>query len=257
MDDPKVFDAKLKVKNLYELVYPYGKFNNDYAHACIAIRRELQQLCKDKRKDLLVVINRALELRIKPTDSLRDLCNNIINNVIDRCLSIPDAKLDVMLNLTKGIVPTTKALDVPQIYDSGSVQKNDPILVTREMQNFFQNANLGPSDPYDPNSTPLNQVLLVGYNGITTRYMLSKLFKIYNRVSQYDRSLMEEYFGSNYFKDSKTPEEYIIRDNIILQNKMSAEDRERLQDPEIVKRLNQEFDLVSTVLGHYLSQNSF
>lgn len=51
-------------------------------------------------------------------------------------------------------------------------------IVKPNMVKFFAEANLGLSDPNDPNSVPLNKMLSVGVNGVTSPSMLTELFVI-------------------------------------------------------------------------------
>ena len=48
------------------------------------------------------------------------------------------------------------------------VPSRQVVLVTDNMKLFFKNANLGPSNPNDPNSIPLNDILSVGVNSVIT-----------------------------------------------------------------------------------------
>lgn len=91
----------------------------------------------------------------------------------------------------------------------GSAGFKNPILVSEDMRQFFSVANLGPSNPDQPASVPLNTQLAVGQNGVTTRAILTPLFNIYAQVNgmQQDPAnrqfltstpQMDQYFRATY-----------------------------------------------------------
>lgn len=101
----------------------------------------------------------------------------------------------------------------------GSAGFKNPILVSDNMRAFFSGANLGPSDPANPNSQPLSQVLAVGQNGITTRAIMTPLFNIYAHVNQMQRDpnnkqfltatpQMNQYFPDTYARLAARPQKY-------------------------------------------------
>lgn len=94
-----------------------------------------------------------------------------------------------------------------------------PMFVDENMVNFFKTANLGPSDPNNPNSTPLNQVLSVAQDGVTTNGMMTPLFSIYATLNnmqqdptngQYLTSTpeMDRYFSATYQQAANEPQRY-------------------------------------------------
>jgi len=122
----------------------------------------------------------------------------------------------------------------------GSAGFKNPIYVTQNMREFFQKANLGPSGVQEvqsggveitgsdgvkrryainPNSAPLNSLLSVGLNGITTRAIMTPLFTIYTYVNgmqqdptnkQFLKStpLMDQYFQDTYARLRAEPQRY-------------------------------------------------
>ena len=101
----------------------------------------------------------------------------------------------------------------------GSAGFKNPIKVSENMRQFFSQANLGPSDPAQPGSTPLNQVLAVGANGITTRAIMTPLFNIYAHVNQMQKDpnnkqfltatpQMNQYFQETYARLAAKPQKY-------------------------------------------------
>lgn len=94
-----------------------------------------------------------------------------------------------------------------------------PMFVDEEMKAFFKTANLGPSDPNDPNSAPLNTLLAVGDTGVTTNGMMTPLFSIYATVNNMQQDPtnkqfltatpeMDRYFSQTYQKAAAEPVRY-------------------------------------------------
>ena len=103
--------------------------------------------------------------------------------------------------------------------EGGSAGFKGPILVSDNMREFFSGANLGPSNPADPNSTPLNQILSVGANGVTTRAIMTPLFNIYAHVNRMQKDpnnkqfltatdAMNRYFQNTYASLAARPQKY-------------------------------------------------
>ena len=103
--------------------------------------------------------------------------------------------------------------------EGGSAGFKNPILVTDNMRAFFSTANLGPSDPTNAASTPLNQVLAVGQNGVTTRAIMTPLFNIYAHVNNMQKDpenkqyltatpQMNQYFQQTYARLAQKPQKF-------------------------------------------------
>jgi hypothetical protein len=103
--------------------------------------------------------------------------------------------------------------------EGGSAGFKNPILVTDNMRAFFSQANLGPSDPTNPASTPLNQVLAVGQNGVTTRAIMTPLFNIYAHVNNMQKDpenkqyltatpQMNQFFQETYARLAAKPQKF-------------------------------------------------
>ena len=99
----------------------------------------------------------------------------------------------------------------------------NPILVTDNMREFFGVANLGPSEPSNKNSKPLNEILAVGQNGVTTRAIMTPLFNIYAHVNGMQRdpdnkqfltatAQMNTYFQNTYQVLSSRPQTFTKAD---------------------------------------------
>ena len=87
------------------------------------------------------------------------------------------------------------------------------------MRAFFAQANLGPSNPFVPNSQPLNQILAVGREGVTTRAIMTPLFNIYAHVNDMQKDpnnkqfltstpQMDQYFQETYTRLAGRPQKY-------------------------------------------------
>ena len=165
----------------------------------------------------------------------------------------------------------------------------NPILVTDNMRDFFGIANLGPSDPELANSAPLNSILAVGQNGVTTRAIMTPLFNIYAHVNgmQQDPNnkqfltatpQMDQYFQNTYLvlaakvqtftKADKNgvkkpipifnPKRFryasiqsIVADNTVKKEQLNQQQKDALADPATKARLEQEQNLVTRILSYY------
>lgn len=168
----------------------------------------------------------------------------------------------------------------------------NPILVTDNMREFFRVANLGPSDPGNTNSVPLNSVLAVGQNGVTTRAILTPLFNIYAHINNMAQDpnnkqfltstqQMDQYFQQTYARLAARPQRYtkpdkngvekpipkfdpkrfryasiqsIVADNTIKKDQLNEQQKAALADPATKERLEQEQALVSGILAVYREQ---
>ena len=133
-------------------------------------------------------------------------------------------------------------------------------VVTNNMRNFLNEADLGPSDPSNPWSLALIKVLSVGKNGVTNDTIINRLFEIYVCVNNMWKDSffltatpqMEKYFKNtfdrlaadpSYFRYSEIIPE-IIMDNIDHNKKHSP----ILYDPVNKQRLQYELDLVKNII---------
>ena len=104
---------------------------------------------------------------------------------------------------------------------------NYPIKVNNTIIDYIKNTDFGLSNPDDPTSLPLNQSLMVVNNGIITRPMLTKLYKL-SRGNKFNR----EFIKSNIDRD------LIDRDKILL------------KESGIRKLLNNEAQLINNLTYH-------
>lgn len=173
--------------------------------------------------------------------------------------------------------------------EGGSAGFKNPIMVSDSMRSFFAEANLGPSDPNQAGSTPLNQILEVGRSGVTTRAIMTPLFNIYAHVNGMQRDprnkqfltstdQMDRYFQDTYQRLAARPQKYtkpdkdgatkpipqfdpkrfryasiqsIVADNTIKKDVLTAQQQTLLADDSTKQRLAQEQQLVSGVLSVY------
>ena len=158
---------------------------------------------------------------------------------------------------------------------------NDPLYINDNLRGFLAEADFGPSDPTNPYSLPLNRYISAISNGITNWNILKVLFSIYlrlNNIGWADRRfeatpLMHKWFGKTFNKLSEAhinidePKfdpnmmryhrdvNITISDNIISRDQLSPEQLAALTDPEISKRLDNEYKLYLSIM-EYLRTNS-
>ncbi len=173
--------------------------------------------------------------------------------------------------------------------EGGSAGFKNPILVTDNMREFFTTANLGPSDPNAAGSAPLNTVLAVGQNGVTTRAIMTPLFNIYAHVNAMQKDpnnkqfltatpQMDAKFQQTYARLAARPQKYtkpdkngetkpipkfdsrrfryasiqsIVADNTVKKDQLQPAQQAVLDDDATKQRLAQEQALVSGVLSVY------
>ena len=170
----------------------------------------------------------------------------------------------------------------------------NPILVSDNMRSFFAVANLGPSDPRNPQSEPLNGKLAVGLNGVTTRAIMTPVFNIYAQVNAMQKDpqnkqfltstpQMDQYFTETYARLAAKPQRYtkpdkdgvskpipkfdpkrfryasiqqIVADNSVPKASLNEQQKTVLDNVEMKARLEQEQTLVSGILEYYRWQKS-
>jgi len=78
--------AQPKIKTIYEMLYPYGDYNDDAALGCIAINRELRNLCKNNMRHVLLLVGRYLGHRFTQDTSTNDICKVLQDEILSICL---------------------------------------------------------------------------------------------------------------------------------------------------------------------------
>ena len=103
-----------EIKELWDLLYPYAKFNYDYSVACVGIIKELKNLCKPQFKAILAVIYRAIIKEIVPENvDQKELCQKLENHTDKLCLKFPE----YTIYRQSGAVPREKPIG-PNICNS-------------------------------------------------------------------------------------------------------------------------------------------
>lgn len=161
----------------------------------------------------------------------------------------------------------------------------NPVVIKDNLRGFLSAANLGPSDPQNPASPPLSDVLMLRDNSVTTRAILTPLFNIYARINnmqqdpnnkQYLTSTpeMDQYFQDTYArlmarpqkKSEKTgklqpkfdPKHFrfaslqsIVADQTEPNDSLGPEMVAFLNNPQVKERLESEQEMVSNALAYY------
>ena len=84
----KKLTSQQKVKLLYQMIFPYRQWNDDYLNVCYDIRREVRNWCKKREMRIpLLMIGRAVGLTYDEKTPLIDLCTQILDNIMDICLT--------------------------------------------------------------------------------------------------------------------------------------------------------------------------
>lgn len=98
--------SRQKIKALYEMLFPYGEYNEDAAFACIAINRELKNLCKNNMRHILLIIARYLGHKFTPNTPTNDICKIIQDGILSICLGLglsDEEKANIITGLKTGV----------------------------------------------------------------------------------------------------------------------------------------------------------
>ncbi len=205
---------KRKIELLYNMVYPYGQFNGDYSMACIKLRREILKLCKEKRIDILTVINRALGFNVYEKDDIKTLCYHIIENLLNTCLSIdPKVTVDFGLNIKSGLVPykNIDPLYRPLSYRYAytpwgresefffvSKDETDRLSKQRRMPNIYQVED-------SPDVNEWDDFWVAGAYDKKNKYILAKSFTTKDEAVKYISNQTGGLFSVNKINESLRP----------------------------------------------------
>lgn len=160
-----------KIKNLYEMLYPYGHYNGDAAFACIAINRELKKICDDKFRLALLIIGRSMGHTFKPDTPTKYICQTIQNDILDFCLG------PSLSNEDKAKVITGLKLGVAR-------PMSDLALTCQKFKSYY--------------SRPLDVIVAVRDNSLILSF-LNEWFYIFNRTESYWENLYR-HEDFKYFK---------------------------------------------------------
>ncbi len=106
-----------------------------------------------------------------------------------------------------------------------------PIKIKGPLLSFVRTSNFGLSDPANPASMPLRNVMSVVVNDITTRRKLILLFDIYRKYNQVAIN-----------------SEQLMATGIVKPDQLTPADVTLLNDPDITARLDQEYRLYKGIL---------
>lgn len=96
-----------KVRSLYRMMFPLGEFKGDYLSACLNMRREIKNMCKNEFKLPLLMMISVLEMKPKPTIStpVSELCRTVRLNLEDYCLGLGDQEgAQTLINMKTGTI---------------------------------------------------------------------------------------------------------------------------------------------------------
>lgn len=142
-----------------------------------------------------------------------------------------------------------------------------PIYLNKNMIDFLREANLGPSDPNNPYSVPVNDLLLGSTYGVSTRRNIAGILNLYFTVNGltddgYYRadSLIYKYFGDIFEKIKARKNFDTNRFRRIVLHGLINQSISRvplipinMNRDELIERLDAEKDYLSGLLKHYRS----
>lgn len=100
-----------EIRTVYEMMYPYGFYNNKPGETCVAIERELRRLCREDTRHILLIIGRYLNIGFTPNTSTSEICGSIQKRIQDICLKIPDIeKSKYLVGSVAGNVDVTELI---------------------------------------------------------------------------------------------------------------------------------------------------
>lgn len=257
MENKTSYENKSKIIKLYNITHPYGKFDGDYTRAWIDINRSLKELCKNNKRNLLLVINRALNIKVTKLTTTNQLCQNL-TNISDIYLGInPQTSANIVLHDKLKIIPS-KTFDPYFIFMNDEIKnikndKNGNIKINDNLQNFLKNANLGYADPSDPNSGSLGDILMISNNKISTLPTLLIIINIYYKLNlKMKNGLVEtSLLLKKYFPDLPDNFGYVNLINTIRKN---IEKTNVDVDNFTKTRLKQEKKLLNNILSYYVQK---
>ncbi len=132
-----------KIRNVYEMMFPYGFYNEQLGETCYIIDRELKVLCRDNARHILLMIGRYFGHVYTPDTPTVNICQDIQNDIRVLCLGgLPDERpkryrneptrlsdLEVskyIIGLKTGLVDVASPLNTPL--------SSDDRLICRELR---------------------------------------------------------------------------------------------------------------------------
>src|SRR5665647_1705166 len=132
-------DSFTKVSNLYRMMFPLGEFNGDYISACLNMRREIKNMCKNEFRLPLLMMISVLQMTPKPTLStpISELCRTVRINLEDYCLGLGDQEgAQTLIHMKTGtIVPESPSAICEKFYNYVSDSEenendNEPLVLS-------------------------------------------------------------------------------------------------------------------------------
>ena len=77
-----------KIRKIYEMLFPYGFYNDRPGESCVIINRELRSLCKKETRHVLLMLGRYLSHVFKPSTPTGEICEILQRDIQTICLSI-------------------------------------------------------------------------------------------------------------------------------------------------------------------------
>ncbi len=127
----------------------------------------------------------------------------------------------------------------------------NPLKLNDNLQNFLKEADLGLSDPNNPDSIPLNKIL---FGSISNRANLTLIFTIYIKKKGLERDrLCSDSLITKYFKESCQKISRDLMQKIISDNTKSILDisDEFLKSQIVLDRLQIENRVLRVLIGYY------
>ena len=81
-------DKAFKIRQVYEMLFPYGFYNENPGQTCLIIDRELRKLCNNRTRHVLLILGRYFDHVFTPETPTAEICQKIQNSVRDICLSL-------------------------------------------------------------------------------------------------------------------------------------------------------------------------
>lgn len=95
-------DDNDKLGFIYEMVFPYRRYNLNIIYACSELKKTIKNICIDSNKLIILAIARILNIEYNSDTKLIQICREIQEWIINYCLS-SDKKTTTALTLLWGI----------------------------------------------------------------------------------------------------------------------------------------------------------
>lgn len=125
-------DVKV-IEKLYEMIYPYGKYNNDPVTTCYAINQELKKLCELDMRHVLIILLKSLntKITITPNTPTVNICHHIQEHIYNLCLRLPNiekAKLVLAFKGALGILESDVLTEREICQEVSNINRSDYVI---------------------------------------------------------------------------------------------------------------------------------